>query len=149
MKESIKQINFIWPYAHEEFFVGELSQQGILVKSKILTLEEIMQIDKRVEKKKVASENKIAIIEQDSSPSTSFVSLYNIDSKNDNFDDALSKFSFLESMTYKETDEVDGLESFLVMVIFFLIATFFFSTLFSICIISSGIRIFDVTRIPC
>ena len=74
----------------EVYFLGELSQQGILVKSKIPTPEEMMQIDKRVEKKKVASKKKIAITKQDSSPSTSSVSLYNIDSENDNSDDASS-----------------------------------------------------------
>ena len=47
-----------------------------------------MQIDKRVEKNKVTIEKKISITEQDSSPSTSSVSLYNIDSENDDFDDA-------------------------------------------------------------
>ena len=50
-----------------------------------------MQIDKRDEKKKVALKKKIAITEQDSSTSTSFVSLYNNDSQNDNLDDALSR----------------------------------------------------------
>ena len=60
------------------------------MKSKISTSKEMMQIDKRDEKKKVASKNKIAIIEQDSSPSTSSVSLYDIDYENDNSDNALS-----------------------------------------------------------
>ena len=32
LKSHLKQINFIWPYAHEEFLPRELSQQGILVK---------------------------------------------------------------------------------------------------------------------
>lgn len=50
-----------------------------------------MKIDKRDEKKKVASEKKKAITKQDSSPSTSLVSLYNIDSENDNSEDALSR----------------------------------------------------------
>ena len=90
LKRHLKQINFIWPYAQDFFLSGELSQQGILVKSKIPTPEEMIQIYKRDEKKKVAIENKIAITEQDSSPSTSLVSLYNIDSKNDDFDDTSS-----------------------------------------------------------
>ena len=51
----------------------------------------MMKIDKRAQNKKVASENKITIIEQDSHPSTSLVSLYNIDYKNDNCDDASSQ----------------------------------------------------------
>ena len=50
LKEHLKQINFTWPYSREEQFLGELRQQGILVKSKILALEKMMQIDKEVEK---------------------------------------------------------------------------------------------------
>ena len=80
LKEHLKQINLTWPYSHEELFPRELSQQVILVNSKILTLEKMMQIDKEVEKKKVRTENGKANIEQDSSPSTQSVSLYNIDS---------------------------------------------------------------------
>ena len=45
-----------------------------------------MQIDKQVERKNVVTEKRKAIIEQDSSPSTSSVSLYNIESDNENFD---------------------------------------------------------------
>ena len=60
------------------------------MKSKIPTPKEMMQIEKRDEKKKVASRKKIAITKKDSSSSTSLVSLYNIDSENDNFYDALS-----------------------------------------------------------
>ena len=55
----------------------------------------MMKIDKRDEKKKVPSEKKMSIIEHDSSPSTSLVSLYNIDSKNDNSDDASSQIPSL------------------------------------------------------
>ena len=58
------------------------------MKSKISTLEEMMQIEKEDEKKKVTSEYKIAITEKDSSPSTSLVSLYNIDFLNDINDNA-------------------------------------------------------------
>ena len=47
LKRHLKQINFIWTYAHEEFFLEEISQQGVLVKSKIPTPEEIIQIEKR------------------------------------------------------------------------------------------------------
>ena len=38
LKRHLKQINFIWLYEHEEFLPIELSQQGILMKSKIPTL---------------------------------------------------------------------------------------------------------------
>ena len=50
-----------------------------------------MQIEKMIKKKKFASEKKMAITEQDSSSTTSSVSLYNIDSENDNSDDASSR----------------------------------------------------------
>jgi hypothetical protein len=90
LNRNLKKINFIWPYAHEKLLPGKIIQQGILVRSKIPTLEEIMQINKRDEKKKVSIEKKIAITEQDSSPSISYVSLYNIDSSNDDSDDASS-----------------------------------------------------------
>ena len=40
MKEHLQQIGFTWRYAHEDLFPGELSQQQVLVKSKILTLEQ-------------------------------------------------------------------------------------------------------------
>ena len=51
----------------------------------------MMQTEKRDEKKKVAIEKKIAITRQDSRPSTSSVSLYNIDSKKYDYDDASSQ----------------------------------------------------------
>ena len=66
----------------------ELNQQGILVKSKIPTPKEMMQIDKMDEKKKVAREKKIAITEKHSSKSISLVSLYDIDFENENSNDA-------------------------------------------------------------
>ena len=49
-----------------------------------------MQIDKRDENKKVASEKKIAITKQDSCPCTSSVFLYKIDFENDKSKDASS-----------------------------------------------------------
>lgn len=91
LRRHLKKINFIWPYAHEDFFPKDLSQQGILVKSQIPTLEEMMQIEERDENKKVASKKKIAITKQDSSPSTSWVSLYDIDSENEKLDDTSSQ----------------------------------------------------------
>ena len=50
----------------------------------------MMQIEKRDEKKKVERKKKITITKQDSSPSTSLVSLYDIDFENDNSNDASS-----------------------------------------------------------
>ena len=69
----------------------ELSQQGILVKSNIPTPDEMCTLKKGLKKKNVASEKKIAITEQDSSPSTSSVYLYNIGSKNENSENASSQ----------------------------------------------------------
>ena len=63
LKEHLKQMNFTWPYSHEELFPGELSHQGILVKFKITTPKQMIQIDKEVEKKKVITKNGKAIIE--------------------------------------------------------------------------------------
>ena len=63
LKEHFKQINFVWPYSHEELFPGELSQQGILVKSKIPRPEKMMHIDKEVERKKVITKKRKSIIE--------------------------------------------------------------------------------------
>ena len=70
-----------------------------------------MQIDKRAEKKKVEIEKKIAITEQDSSPSTSLVSLYNIDSENDNYDDASSQSPSLmkeSSSPHEKCEEINS-----------------------------------------
>ena len=111
LKRHLKEINCIWRYPHEEFLPGELSEQGILVKSKIPTPKEIMQIDKRVENKKATIEKKISITEQDSSPSTSYISLYNIDSKNDGFDDALSRTPSLmkeASSPHEQGEEINS-----------------------------------------
>ena len=69
IKQSKEEVSVIYSFKFretcfrrhdpKEFFPRELSQQGILVKSNIPTLEKMMQIDKRVEKKKVSSEKKI------------------------------------------------------------------------------------------
>ena len=37
LKEHLQQVGFQWSYSHEELFPGELSQQQVLVKSKIPT----------------------------------------------------------------------------------------------------------------
>ena len=69
----------------------------------------MMKIDKRDEKKKVPSEKKMSIIEHDSSPSTSLVSLYNIDSENDDSDNALSQAPSLmkeDSSPHEQGEEI-------------------------------------------
>ena len=81
------------------------------MKSKIPTPEEMMLVDKRVEKKKVASKKKITITEQDSIPSTSLVSLYNIEYQNDNFDDASSRTPSLmkeASSPHEQGEEINS-----------------------------------------
>ena len=89
MKESLKQIGFTWRYSHEDLLPGELIQQRVLVKSKIPTPEQMIQIDKEVERQKVGIERCKSIIERkmlpriddhDQATSSSSISLYNLDS---------------------------------------------------------------------
>lgn len=46
LKEHLEQVGFEWSYSHEDLLLGELSQQQVLVKSKIPTLDQMSQIDK-------------------------------------------------------------------------------------------------------
>ena len=87
LKEHLQQVGFQWRYSHEDLLPGELSQQQVLVKSKIPTLDQMSQIDKEADLKttielqhKVSSERvNIVRIEDEESSSSSSVSLYNID----------------------------------------------------------------------
>ena len=88
MKEHLQQVGFQWSYSHEDLLPWELSQQQVLVKSKIPTLDKMSQIDKE-EKLKRAIEVKhkdsseqvnIVRIEDEESSSSSSMSLYNIES---------------------------------------------------------------------
>ena len=45
LKEHLHQAGFIWSYSHEDLLLGKLSQQQVLVKSKIPTLDPMTQID--------------------------------------------------------------------------------------------------------
>lgn len=83
LKEYLKQLYITWPYSHEYFLLGDLSQQGLLIKSKIQTPKKMVRTDKEVEMKKVETEKKKDIIEWHSDASSSSISLYNIDSKNE------------------------------------------------------------------
>ena len=57
LKEYLQQVGFIWSYAHENLLPGELSQQQVLVKSKIPNLDQMIKIDKsKAEKSKAAIE---------------------------------------------------------------------------------------------
>ena len=46
LKEHLQHIGFTWSYAHEDLLPGELSQQQVLLISKILTPDQMIQIDK-------------------------------------------------------------------------------------------------------
>ena len=88
MKEHLQQVSFQWSYSHEDSLHGELSQQKVLVKSHIPTLDKMSQIDKEADlkrtlelKHKVSSERvNIVKIEDEESSSSSSMSLYNIES---------------------------------------------------------------------
>ena len=46
LKEHLQQVGFHWSYPHEDLLPGELSQQQILIKSRIPTPDQMSQIDK-------------------------------------------------------------------------------------------------------
>jgi hypothetical protein len=96
LKEYLKQVNFTWKYSHEDLLPRELSQQRVLVKYKIPTPEQMIQVDKEVERQKVDIERSKAITkrkmlprinDQDKDTSSSSVSMYDID-----FDDEGTEF---------------------------------------------------------
>lgn len=88
MKEHLQQVGFQWSYSHEDLLPGELSQQQVLIKSMIPTLEQMSRMDKEEEFIKVIEvKNKgssewvnIVRIKYDDSSSSSSMSLYKIDS---------------------------------------------------------------------
>ena len=49
LKKHLQKVDFIWIYSHEDLLPGELSQQQVLVKSKIPTLYQMTQVDKEIE----------------------------------------------------------------------------------------------------
>ena len=51
-KGYLKQVNITWPYSHEYLLLGELSQQGVLIKFNIPTLEKMVQTNREVERKR-------------------------------------------------------------------------------------------------
>ena len=92
LKEHLQQVGFVWSYAHEDLLPGELSQQQVLLKSKIPTLDQLVQIDKEIEiqkskleKNKVALEqrNPIMIKDCEEGSSSSSMSMHNLDSNGD------------------------------------------------------------------
>ena len=88
LKEHLEKVVFLWSYSHEYLLLGELSQQQVLVKSQIPTLDQMYKVDKEAEtkksieeKNKVASEPKylIRIQDEEESSSSSSMSMYSID----------------------------------------------------------------------
>ena len=86
-------MGFIWSYSHEELLSRELNQQQVLVKSQIPTLDQMTKVDKEEEIHKAIAEKSIVAIEQnniirikdeeESSSSSSSMSIYNLDSNNE------------------------------------------------------------------
>ena len=64
MKEHLQQVGFIWSYSHEDLFPQELSQQQVLVKSRIPTPNQMTQVDKEAEIQKAKEEKRKASIER-------------------------------------------------------------------------------------
>ena len=83
LKEYLNQINITWSYSHEYLFLGVLSQQGMLIKSKIPTPEKMVQIDREDERKKGEIKKKKSIIDWNTDASSSSISMYNIDFENE------------------------------------------------------------------
>ena len=95
MKEHIQQVGFIWIYSHEDLLPVELSQQHVLVKSKIPIPNPMTQVDKeaeiqkaKAEKNKVAIErrNIVRVKDEEEGSSSSSLSMYNLDSDNEDSD---------------------------------------------------------------
>ena len=82
-------MGFLWSYSHEYLLPRELSQQQVLVKSQIPTLDQMSKIDKEAEIKRSIEEknragsewkNIIKIEDAEESSSSSSMSMYSIDS---------------------------------------------------------------------
>jgi hypothetical protein len=110
LKKHLQQVGFQWRYSQEELLPGELSQQHILVKSRIANPDQMFQMDKEVELKRAievknkASSERINIvrIEDEESSSSSSMSLYNIKSYR-----KYSEVSSRQSATLVETQVLD------------------------------------------
>ena len=88
LKEHLQQAGFTWSYAHEDLLPRELSQKQVLFKSKILTLDQMIQIDKeserqksKIEKNKDATEQNIPprVEDYEEGSSSSSMPMYNLD----------------------------------------------------------------------
>ena len=107
-------MGFQWSYSHEDFLPGELSEQHVLVKSQIPTLDQMSKVDKEgetkrgiEEKNKVSSErqNVVKIEDVEESSSSSSMSIYIID-----YDREISEVPSCESPTLIEFQIPDKLE---------------------------------------
>ena len=115
MKEHLQQVGFQWSYSHEKLFLGELSQQQVLLKSKIPTPEQMSQIDKEAEQKKaievkgktLSGKLSIVRIDDEESSSSSSMSLYNIES-NEKHSEVSSRRTptMIENQVPEQLDEV-------------------------------------------
>ena len=63
LKEHLQQVSVIWSYYHEDLLPGELSQQQVLMKSRIPTPDQMTQIDKEAEIQKAKEEKRKDAIE--------------------------------------------------------------------------------------
>ena len=62
LKEHLQQVGFTWSYSHEDLLPRELRQWQVLLKSKILTPNQMIQIDKEDERQKSKIErNKVSM----------------------------------------------------------------------------------------
>ena len=115
LKEHLQQVGFQWSYSHENLLPGELSQQQVLFKSMIPTLDQMSQIDKEAEQKKAievkskASSGKLNIvrIDDEESSSSSSMSLYNIES-NEKHSEVSSRRTptMIENQVLEQPEEV-------------------------------------------
>ena len=64
LKEHLQQVGFIWRYSHEDILLGELSQQHVLVKSKIPTPDQMTQVDKEAKIQNAIAGKRRATIER-------------------------------------------------------------------------------------
>ena len=89
LMEHLQQDGFSWSYSHEDLLPRELSQQQVLLKSKILTLDQMSQIDKEVERQKSKLEKNKSSMDRKIPPtvedceeglSSSSMLMYNLDS---------------------------------------------------------------------
>ena len=89
LKEHLQHVGFVWSYAHEDLLPGELSQQHMLLKFKILTPNQMVQIDKQAEIQKFKAEKRKASIErrnliriedEEEESSSSSMLMYSLDS---------------------------------------------------------------------